>query len=111
MDANKFNGTYQVEAVVNLERLADGALLGAGAHGAGRHPVSFSGLDVDAADGAADALLPVVDVDSGQGVAGHSGVQEGIRDVEGRSLNRRHLKFVFQKTWQLLILKAENGLN
>ena len=102
---------YQVEAVVNLERLADGALLGAGAHGAGRHPVSFSGLDVDATDGAADALLPVVDVDSGQGVAGHSGVQEGIRDVEGRSLNRRHLKFVFQKTWQLLILKAENGLN
>ena len=88
---------YQVEAVVNLERLADGSLLGAGAHGAGRHPVSFSGLDVDAADGAADALLPVVDVDSGQGVAGHSGVQEGIRDVEGRSLNRRHLKFIIRK--------------
>ena len=89
--------SYQVEAIVDLERLADGTLLGAGAHSAGRDPVGLARLDVDPAHGTADPLLPVVDVDSGQRVAGHSGVQEGIRDVEGRSLNRRHLKFFSRK--------------
>jgi len=76
-----------VQAVIDLERLADGPLLGAGAHGAWRNPVGLARLDVDAADGAADALLPVVDVDSGKGVAGYSRVQEGVGDVEGRTLN------------------------
>ena len=87
VDTRWFYGSYQVKAVVNLQRLADGPLLGAGAHCARGHAVSFAGLDVDAADGAADTLLPVVNVDSGQGVARHPGVQEGVGNVKGRTLD------------------------
>ena len=89
---SRFKCFYQMKAVVDFERLADGTLLGAGAHGARRDPVGLPGLDVDAANGTADPLLPVVDVDAGQGVAGYPGVQERVRDVEHRTLNGRHLK-------------------
>jgi len=80
-----------MEAVVNLERLADGTLLSAGTHRARRDPVGLSSLNVDAADRAADTLLPVVDVDTRKRVARHAGVQERVRDVESRALNRGDL--------------------
>ena len=79
--------SYQVEAIVDLERLADGTLLGAGAHSAGRDPVGLARLAVDPAHGTADPLLPVVDVDAWQRVAGYSRVQERIGNVESRTLN------------------------
>ena len=80
-------GLGQVEAVLDLEGLAEGPLLGAGAHDAGRHAAGVAGLDVDLGDGAGDALLPKLQVDVGQGVAGDPGVQERVGDVEQTPLD------------------------
>jgi len=76
-----------VEAVFNLERLADRPLLGAGAHGAGRDPLGVPDLDVGAAHVAGESFLPEVEVDGGHGRAGHPGVQERVRHVEHGPLN------------------------
>ena len=83
---------YQMQAVVNLEGLADGSFLCAGAHGAGWHTMCFPRFDVDSSNWTADPLLPVVNVDAGQGIAGNSRVQERIRDVKHRPLHWRYLK-------------------
>ena len=80
-------GLGQVEAVFDLEGLAEGPLLGTGAHDAGADPAGVSRLDVDLGDGAGHALLPELQVDVGQGVAGDPGVQERVRDVEQAALD------------------------
>ena len=84
-------GLGQVEAVFDLERLAEGPLLGAGAHDAGRHAAGVTGLDVDLGDGAGHPLLPELQVDVGQGVAGHPGVQERVGNVKQTTLDRGNL--------------------
>ena len=76
-----------MEAVLDLERLAQGPLFGTGAHDTGRDPSGVPGLDAHVADFAGDALLPELQVDSGQGVAVDPGVQERIRDVEESPLD------------------------
>ena len=57
----------QVEAVVNLERLTDRPLLGAGAHCARADPLCVSDLNPSPTNVAADTLFPQVKVDSRQG--------------------------------------------
>ena len=56
-----------METVLDLEALTHGALLGAGAHGAGRHPPRRPDVDGLVADVAAHPLFPQVEVDLGQG--------------------------------------------
>ena len=53
----------QMEAVVNLQGLADWALLGAGAHGAGRHPLGLPDVYGSVPHTARHSLLPQVQVD------------------------------------------------
>ena len=80
----------EVETVLNLETLAHRALLGAGAHGARRDPLGVSNLDPGPADVAADPLLPQVEVDGGQGGAGHPRVEERVGDVKHGPLDVSH---------------------
>ena len=80
-------GLRQVEAVLYLETLAHGALLGAGAHGARRDPLGVSGLNAHVAHAAAVSLLPQVQVDGRQGRAGHPRVQERVRHVKHGALD------------------------
>lgn len=81
----------QVEAVLYLERLADGPLLGARAHGAGRDPFGVANVDRRRAHVAHDPLLPQVELDGGQGAARHPGVQERVGHVEHGPLDVGHL--------------------
>ena len=86
-DGLRGEGLGQVEAVLYLEGLTDGALLGAGAHRAGRHPPGLPDVDGLVAHVAGDPLLPQVQVDGRQGGAGDPGVQEGVGHVEESSLD------------------------
>ena len=76
-----------MEAVLYLEGLAHGPLLGAGAHGAGGHAPRAPDVDGLVAHVAAHALLPQVEVDLGQRAAGHARVEEGVGHVEERALD------------------------
>ena len=80
-------GLGEVEAVLYLEGLAHGPLLGAGAHGAGGHAPRAPDVDGLVAHVAAHALLPQVEVDLGQRAAGHARVEEGVGHVEERALD------------------------
>ena len=76
----------QVEAVLDLERLAEGTLLSAGAHDTGGDARGVAGLDGRVRDLARDALLPELQVGRGQGRAGDARVQERVGDVERGAL-------------------------
>ena len=80
-----------MEAVFDLERLAERPLLRAGAHHAGRDSPGVARLYADVVDLAGDALLPEVEVDAGEGVAVDARVEEGVGDVEDGALHRAHV--------------------
>ena len=80
-------GLRQVEAVLDLEALAERPLLGACAHHAGARPPRVAGFDVEVVDLARDALLPQVEVEAGEGVAVDPRVEEGVGDVEVGALD------------------------
>ena len=80
-------GLGEVEAVLYLEGLTDGPLLGAGAHRARGHPPSLPDVYGLVTNIAGDSLLPQVQVDGGQGTAGDPRVQERVRNVEESSLD------------------------
>lgn len=86
-DGVRGEGLSQVEAVLDLEALTHGPLLGAGAHGARRHPPRRPDVDGLVADIAAHPLLPQVEVDLRKGGARHPGVEEGVGDVKQRPLD------------------------
>ena len=76
-----------MEAVLDLERLAQRSLFGTGAHDAGRDPPRVSRLDVDVAHLAGDSLFPQLKVDPGKSVTVDARIQERIRDVKERPLD------------------------
>ena len=80
-------GLGQVEAVLDLEALTDWALLGAGAHCAGRHPPRRPDVNGLVADIAAHSLLPQVEIDLREGGARHPGVEEGVGDIKQSPLD------------------------
>ena len=77
----------QVEAILHLEGLAQRAFFCASTHCARADSVGVSCLNGRSPDVTGHPFFPQFQVDFGQGVTWHPGVQEGVRHVKHASLH------------------------
>ncbi len=78
----------QVEAIFDLEGLAEGPFLGTRAHDAGRDPASISSFYASLPHPTSYAFLPQFQVDGGQSGARDPRIKEWVGYVECRPLDR-----------------------